>query len=185
MDLGPEGPAGQGGPGPSAALPLRESAGRGAAWRRRQAAGPGSPHPPRAAGARPPGACGRAHAHTHARSRRRQRRRKEPRSESEQPLVKEKDMHRQLGNLCRWQRAGQAGHRHAARSQQLVCARRPPAEKTPPRRAWRPSDNKVPLALASAHPASSGPGGHCGGHPMGALDVQGPHPAASPCQTCC
>ena len=46
------------------------------------------------------------HAHTRSRSRRWSR--KEARSESEQPLVKEKDMHRQLGNLRRWRRAGRA-----------------------------------------------------------------------------
>lgn len=49
-----------------------------------------------------------AGTHTRARARSPQRSRKEPRSESEQPLVKERDMHRQLGNLRRWRRAGHA-----------------------------------------------------------------------------
>lgn len=100
--------------------------------------GGGAPHIPerplRGQGAHPPGACGhaRARAHTlpqHTRSRSRRRSRKEARSESEQPLVKEKDMHRQLGNLCRWRRPGRA---HAARPRQPGSGLAALAEASPP-----------------------------------------------------
>lgn len=68
----------------------------------------------------------RTHTHTraHARSRGQRRSRKEPRSESEQPLVKETDMHRQPGNCCACGELGTPGRRAPGGR---ARARRPPA----------------------------------------------------------
>lgn len=66
---------------------------------------PAERHPERARARSPLNAC------TRARPRSGQSSREEPRSESEQPLVKESDMHRQLGNVRRWRRAGHAPQR--------------------------------------------------------------------------
>lgn len=110
------------------------------------------------------------HAHTRSRSRRRSR--KEARSESEQPLVKEKDMHRQLGNLCRWRRAGRARARRIPGSLG-ACLVACKGIATPGQAVIRldgvprPYGDQAPsLSLGSGHSRLFSPGGEPrAGHP--------------------